>query len=109
MRERERERARGRGGYMSTQYARPFLARKFLSALQHNICNVIKQLKSTQKTNIRHSIQQFPPKTLNGTELLLLLLGFQTQPTQQPELRITHGFPSALQYNNQQHHTEADM
>jgi hypothetical protein len=32
-------------------------------------------------------------------------VGFQTQPTQQPEPRITHGFVSALQHNNQQHNT----
>ena len=49
------------------------------------ILNVIQQMKTPQKTNFRHSIQQFPPATPQGTELLKVLLGFLTQPTQQPE------------------------
>jgi hypothetical protein len=89
-----------------TQQPEPRITHGFVSALQHN-----DHTHNTPQNNIPQQKMPIfkptilPPTTPQRTELLLLVLGFHTQLTQQPEPRITHGFLYALQHNDQKHNT----
>ena len=99
------------GGIKEKQYARPFLARNLLSALQHNNQQRNTTIKNATKTKYT-SIQQFPPTTPRGNATLLWMLLELPHPAHATTRTANHTWFSLCpptQQSATQFTTEADM